>query len=61
MSENTFPITQDEMFKLFGEHMPIEAVKLLFESPDTMTCGELRNQLRQIAANKKLNVFRPIS
>lgn len=47
------PITSDEMVELFGERMPIEAVMLLWGSPDEMTIGQLRAKLRQIARERK--------
>lgn len=50
---STDPITREEMIKLFGETMPIEAVNLVWNSPGNMTIGEVRAALREIAAKKK--------
>ena len=50
------PITQEEMAKLFGETMPMAAVKLLWESPGTMTVGEVRAELRRIAARRNMTL-----
>lgn len=47
------PISQAEMVEMFGETMPIEAVRLLFESPGSRTIGELRAKLREIARARK--------
>lgn len=47
------PITQAEMIELFGETMPIEAVKLAWEAPSEMTLGEIRAKLRQMAPKHK--------
>jgi len=47
---NNAPITQDEMIEMFGETMPIEAVNLLWNAAGDRTLGELRNELRAIAA-----------
>lgn len=47
------PINQKEMVEMFGEEIPIEAASLLFASPDDMTIGEVRRQLRDIAKRNK--------
>lgn len=52
MSDTTDKITREEMIELFGEEMPIEAVKLLFNSDDSLTIGDIRAQLRDIAAKR---------
>lgn len=52
MSE-TDKITREEMIEMFGEMMPIEAVSLLWEAPGEMTLGEMRAELRRIAAQRK--------
>lgn len=46
------PITQDEMIAMFGERMPIEAVNLVWESPGEMTLREIRQALREMAAQR---------
>ena len=46
------PITEAEMRQLFGETLPMEAVQLLWSSPDEVTFGELRAKLRSIAHNR---------
>jgi hypothetical protein len=55
-------ITQDEMIAMFGDSMPMEAVKLLHEAPDDMTLAEMRAKLREIAghplARKRINEIR---
>ena len=43
-------ITQDEMVKMFGETMPVEAAELIFGAHDNTTVGEVRVALRAIAA-----------
>lgn len=47
----TDKITQAEMVEMFGEAMPVEAVNLLWDSPGDWTLGQLRAELRRIAAN----------
>lgn len=49
----TDPITPDEIFAMFGNTLPMEAVALMWDGPDEMTVGELRAKLREIAAQKK--------
>lgn len=44
------PITQEEMIEMFGEAMPIEAVRLIWHSPPHATIGEVRAELRRLAA-----------
>lgn len=51
-NEDNAPITQKGMIEMFGESMPIEAVNLVFDAPPEMTCGELRRQLRAMAASR---------
>ena len=46
-------ISQEEMQQMFGSRMPIEAVSLLYNAPDGMTVGELRDELRRIAKSQK--------
>ena len=53
MGRVTDIITQQEMIALFGESMPIVAVKLLWEASDETTVGEVREKLREIAAQQK--------
>lgn len=43
-------ITQAELIGIFGESIPIDAAKLLYEKPDGMTIAELRAKLCEIAA-----------
>jgi hypothetical protein len=43
------PISREEMIELFGDEMPVEAVRLLWSAPDTTTCRDLRRQLRELA------------
>jgi hypothetical protein len=45
-------ISSDEMIKLFGETMPIEAISLLWNSPGEVTIGEVRARLRQMARSR---------
>jgi len=42
-------ITQSELIELFGETMPMEAVKVIFEAPDAWTVGMVREEIRRIA------------
>ncbi len=44
------PITQAEIVELFGSEMPIEAVNLLWDAPGNWTVGQIRDELRRIAA-----------
>ena len=46
-------ITQEEMVAMFGAEMPIEAVELLWNAPDSKTIGEIRTDLRKIAEQNK--------
>lgn len=46
---NEAPITQDEMFAMFDEKIPIEAFNLIWNSPRDMTIGQIRARLREIA------------
>lgn len=46
------PITMEELKELFGDMMPIEAAKLLWEAPDDWTIGMVRAKLREMAAAK---------
>lgn len=47
-------LTQDELGKMFGDTIPIEAVNLIFvEAPDTMTMGQMREKLRAMATPHK--------
>ena len=46
-------ITREEMIEMFGEPMPMVALKLLWDAPDTKTIGELRAELREIARRRK--------
>lgn len=46
-------ITREEMVAMFGNTLPIEAVKLVWVSPGGRTIGELRDELRRIAASQK--------
>lgn len=52
MIDDTAPITKEEMMGLFGEVIPMEAVSLLWESDGSKTVGQLRSELRKIAAAK---------
>lgn len=47
------PITQAEMVEMFGETMPWEAFELIGSAPDSMTLGQMRARLRQIAEERK--------
>lgn len=42
-------ITREEMIALFGEAMPLEAAKLLFDADGGKTIGAIRDELRTIA------------
>lgn len=46
------PITREEMIEMFGDAIPMEAVALLWGTPDNATIGEVRAKLREIAAAK---------
>ena len=48
------PITLEEMVKMFGEEMPIEAVTVLFNAQPHETIGQIRAKLREVAAEHKL-------
>lgn len=45
-------ITQAEMIELFGDAAPIEAFELLGKAPDDWTLADIRNKLREIAAER---------
>ena len=45
-------ITQEEMIAMFGETMPMEAVQLAWNADGTKTIGEIRDELRAIAARR---------
>lgn len=47
------PITREEMIAMFGETMPMEAVQLAWNADSTKTIGEIRDELRAIAARRK--------
>lgn len=47
--EKAEKITQSEIVELFGDEMPIEAANLLFNAPDYMTIGEVREKIRALA------------
>lgn len=47
----TDKISREEMIEMFGTHMPIQAVSLLWDSDDTKTIGDIRKELRQMANN----------
>lgn len=49
---DTDKITKEEMMKMFGETMPIEAVNLIWNSPGTKTIGAVRAELRHIAEKR---------
>lgn len=53
-TKTTDPITQNELRTLFGESIPIEAIKLIFDAPDERTIGELRRQLREMARDREI-------
>lgn len=53
-------ITQAEMIEMFGEAMPIEAVNLVFDSPDGMSIGEMRAELRRIAKAKSSTLLQSV-
>lgn len=42
-------ITREEMRELFGDRMPLEAAKLLWDLPSTKTVDEIRAELRELA------------
>src|SRR5690242_13121174 len=52
------PITKSELASLFGDRLPMEAVGLLWEMPGEMTIGELRAELRKIAAKPRFDQYR---
>lgn len=39
----------DELIRLFGDNMPMEAVEVLFNSPGELTLGEVREKVAEIA------------
>lgn len=43
-------ISQLELRELFGDNMPMEAVQVVFGAPPERTVGEIRAELREIAA-----------
>lgn len=45
-------ITQEEMVELFGEAMPVEAFNLLADAPEDWTLAQVRERLREIAAER---------
>jgi hypothetical protein len=45
-------ITQEWLIENFGDSMPIEAVNLIYDSPGNKTLGEVRAELRAMAANR---------
>lgn len=42
-------ITPQEIKDWFGESMPTEVAKLLFEAPGNMSIGEIRTKVRELA------------
>lgn len=52
---DTDPITQDEVYQLFGEELPMEAVQLLWNGSDETTVGELRAKLRDLARRRVID------
>lgn len=55
MSEGA-KITREEMQELFGDAMPIEAVNLVSSSDGSKTVGQIRGELRAIAAQRQSKV-----
>jgi hypothetical protein len=53
MTDAAAPITLQEMFEMFGEQMPAEAINLLWDSAGTKTIGEVRAELRALAAARR--------
>lgn len=51
--ENEAKITREEMIELFGEAMPLEAGNLLFDTDGDKTIGQVRAELRKIAAERR--------
>lgn len=47
------PITSEEMVEMFGSAMPIEAVQLVWNADGSKTVGEIRDDLRALAARRK--------
>lgn len=46
---NDEKITQTELFKLFGDAIPLEAAHILFSAPPEMTVDEVRDKIRKFA------------
>lgn len=55
MVDDSAPITREEMVELFGEEHPPEAVDLIWHAPMDWTFGQVRAELRKIAASRKGN------
>jgi hypothetical protein len=47
-------LTQIELETLFGEKIPIEAMHVIFNSPDDWTIGQVREKLKEIAKEKSM-------
>lgn len=47
----TDKINQTELQKLFGDEIPMEAVAVLYNSPDHWTLAQVRVEIRKIAAS----------
>lgn len=50
---NDSPISKDEMIQLFGKSIPSDAVELINNAHPDTTIGAIRNELRQLAAEKQ--------
>ena len=51
------PITKEEMKTMFGNTLPMEAIALLWDGPDDKTIGQVRAELRSIAAKRKTYIY----
>jgi hypothetical protein len=49
----TDKITQNELFDMFGDFIPMEAVQILFNSPKADTIDEVRAKVLALAAKSK--------
>lgn len=46
-------LSQNELRELFGDEIPVEAVDIFWNSPGEKTLGEIREELRALAARLK--------
>jgi hypothetical protein len=53
-------ISQNEIWSLFGDQIPMEVIALLWDSPPDKTIGQMREELRALVAHLSAKPSRPI-